>query len=138
NGAARRIDVTNLSFPDFHFDLILCNHVLEHVPDDRRAMSELRRVLKKNGRAILQVPISLSAAATDEAPSITSPAIRERRFGQFAHVRLYARHDYLERLRASGFSVSLHQVGLEPSHGCENRYGIIEGEELFIATRGVD
>lgn len=102
-----RVDVTAIPYPDKTFDLMLCNHVLEHVPDDRRAMRELRRVLKDNGVALLQAPLALALDETDEDLSITDPAERERRFGQFDHVRLYAVRDYAERLSEAGFEVSL-------------------------------
>jgi SAM-dependent methyltransferase len=101
------IDVTDIPYPDGTFDLIVCNHVLEHVPDDRRAMRELRRVLKNDGSAILQVPLALAADRTDEDPTVTDWAERERRFGQFDHLRLYAVDDYVSRLRQAGFDVEL-------------------------------
>ena len=102
-----RVDVTAIPYPDKTFDLVLCNHVLEHVADDRRAMRELRRVLKDDGVALLQVPLSLMLEDTDEDLSITDPAQRERRFGQFDHLRLYAVRDYAERLSEAGFDVEL-------------------------------
>ena len=102
-----QVDVTAIPYPDKTFDLILCNHVLEHVPDDRRAMRELRRVLKDDGVALLQAPLALALDDTDEDLSITDPAERERRFGQFDHVRLYAVRDYAERLSEAGFNVEL-------------------------------
>jgi SAM-dependent methyltransferase len=78
--------------------------VLEHVPDDRRAMRELHRVLRPGGWAILQVPDDRSRSRTYEDPTVTSPAERERLFGQWDHVRVYGR-DYPERLRQAGFQV---------------------------------
>jgi SAM-dependent methyltransferase len=96
-----RIDVTALDFPDESFDVVLCNHVLEHVPDDRRALRELRRVLAPGGWASLLVP-DLHTPATDEDPTVTSPAERLRRFGQRDHVRRYG-WDYVGRLEEAGF-----------------------------------
>jgi len=101
------VDVTAIPYPDKTFDLILCNHVLEHVADDRRAMRELRRVLKDDGVALLQVPLALALEDTDEDLSVTDPAERERRFGQFDHLRLYAVRDYAARLSEAGFDVEL-------------------------------
>ena len=101
-----RIDVTRIQFPDAQFDLVICNHVLEHVPDDSLAMREICRVLKPGGRAILQVPISQRLTRTFEDPSITDPKDRERVFGQWDHVRVYG-SDYTERLRQAGFSVDI-------------------------------
>src|SRR6185503_7695510 len=85
------------------FDVIYCSHVLEHVPDDRLARSQLRRGLKRAGWAVLLVPIT--AAQTIEDPTVTDPAERERLFGQHDHVRRYG-PDYVDRLRDAGFSVS--------------------------------
>jgi SAM-dependent methyltransferase len=108
--ADRRIDVTALEFPDGTFDAILCNHVLEHVRDDRRAMSELRRVLRPGGWALL-VP-TIRNARTDEDPSVEDPDERTRRFGQHDHVRIYG-WDYLERLDDAGFDVQVERLGEE-------------------------
>jgi SAM-dependent methyltransferase len=100
------MDVTRIEFPDAQFDLVICNHVLEHVPDDSLAMREICRVLKPDGRAILQVPISQRLTTTLEDPSITDPHDRERVFGQWDHVRVYG-PDYTERLCHAGFSVDI-------------------------------
>ncbi len=100
----KNMDITAVSYPDNHFDAIICSHVLEHVPNDKRAMQELHRVLHHNGWAILQVPIDYSQAATFEDNSITSPEEREKYFGQHDHLRLYGR-DYAQRLQQAGFKV---------------------------------
>jgi ubiquinone/menaquinone biosynthesis C-methylase UbiE len=99
-----RADLTDISLQENSVDLVICNHVLEHVPDDALAMRELHRVLKPGGIAILQVPISTKLKLTDEDHRITSPEQREKRFGQYDHVRLYG-SDYTDRLVAAGFSV---------------------------------
>jgi SAM-dependent methyltransferase len=96
------LDVTRLRFPAGAFDAVICNHVLEHVPDDRTAMRELRRVLAPDGWAILLVP-DVESARTVEDPSVTDAGERLRRFGQEDHVRRYSR-DYLDRLLAAGFT----------------------------------
>src|SRR5262249_12053387 len=98
-----RAHLTALPSPDRRFHLTLCHHVLEHVREDRRAMRELRRVLKDGGTALLQVPLSLRLSDTDEDLSDIAPAERERRFGQFDHLRLYAVSDYIARLTEAGF-----------------------------------
>jgi SAM-dependent methyltransferase len=105
--ATEHMDLTDLRFADERFDAIICLHVLEHIADDRKAMSELCRVLRRGGWAILEVPMVLERE-TEEDPSISSPRERERRFGQPDHVRRYGR-DFLDRLAAAGFSVSLDQ-----------------------------
>ena len=101
-----RIDVTDLEFEDGSFDAVVCNHVLEHVPDDRGAMRELRRVLRPGGWALLQVPLDPNKAGTVEDPSVSDPQEMLRRFGQEDHVRIYGL-DYADRLREAGFSVQL-------------------------------
>ena len=98
-----RLDVSDMDLPDSSFDLILCSHVLEHVPDDRSAMGELRRVLTGGGLALVLVPYR-PAVTTFEDPSITSPLDRMVAFGQQDHVRIYG-NDLPDRLRAAGFEV---------------------------------
>jgi SAM-dependent methyltransferase len=102
-GVDVRCDITALDFPDESFDVVVCSHVLEHVHDDRRAIRELHRVLRPGGVAYIQVPYA-SDQPTDEDPRITDPRERERRFGQFDHVRMYGR-DLIGRLREPGFQV---------------------------------
>jgi len=100
-------DLTNIPFSDETFDLVLCSHVLEHIPDDRKAMAEILRVLRPGGQALLLVPFALDGAGTDEDVALSDPQEQERRFGQWDHVRLYDRDDFLQRLRAVGFDVDL-------------------------------
>lgn len=102
--AEYHFDLHDIPFGADEFDVILCNHVLEHVEDDRRCMSEMYRVLKPGGWAIMQVPIDYSRAETYEDPTITDPLEREKHFWQKDHVRLYGR-DYGERLKEAGFEV---------------------------------
>ena len=99
-------DVTALSFADQSFDLVIANHVLEHISDDLKAMSEIYRVLKKGGIAILQVPYSETISATIEEPLIANPERQSELFGQKDHVRIYQLNDYISRLGQSGFIVS--------------------------------
>ena len=130
------LDVTALPFSDEVFDTILCNHVLEHVPDDRQALRELHRAMKPGGWAILQVPISLALDRTYEDFSITDPEAREAIFGQFDHVRLYAR-DYRARLAAAGFDVAVFDWTVEPGsiRNRRNRSGLNRKEAVFLAAR---
>ena len=97
-----KMDVTNIQFPDNSFDVVYCSHVLEHIPDDRRAMREFQRILKPGGWAILLVPIT--SERTFEDPSVVDPAERLRLFGQEDHVRTYG-PDYSQRLAEAGFDV---------------------------------
>lgn len=95
-----RVDVTRLPWPDGQFDLLYCSHVLEHVPDDRAALREFRRVLAPRGMALLLVP--MTAPATFEDPTITDPRDRLLAFGQEDHVRRYG-PDVRDRIRDAGF-----------------------------------
>lgn len=100
-------DITRLSFPDNSFDIVIANHILEHIPEDRRAISEIFRVLKPAGVAVLQVPLSETLPSTLEDPFIDDPAKQERLYGQKDHVRIYALHDYIDRLTKAGFKVKI-------------------------------
>lgn len=99
-----KLDVQAMPFADNTFDIVICNHVLEHVDNDRQAMTEIRRVLKPGGFAILQVPMDLSMEETLENPEYNTPELREKYFQQRDHLRLYGR-DYAQRLASSGFDV---------------------------------
>ena len=101
-------DITALPFPEAGFDVVLCSHVLEHVGDDHQALTEIGRVLRPGGTALLLVPLDESRAETYEDPSITSPSEREKAFRQYDHVRVYGR-DFTERVRAAGLDVEIDQ-----------------------------
>jgi colanic acid/amylovoran biosynthesis glycosyltransferase len=103
-GVDVRASLEQLPFPDSRFDAVIANHVLEHVPSDRQALGEVRRVLKPGGWASLQVPVAREHQSTREDPSVTSPQERKKRFGQHDHVRWYGA-DYGARLREAGFDV---------------------------------
>ena len=131
-----KMDITDIQYDDHTFDMIICNHVLEHVLDDRKAMAELFRVLKSDGWAILQVPISLSLDSTFEDQTVTTPEEREQIFGQDDHVRIYA-DDYKDRLEGVGFTVEEFRwtEGSADFGGSNNRYGLIEDEIIYIAFK---
>ncbi|MER3318720.1 MAG: methyltransferase domain-containing protein [Allomuricauda sp.] len=99
-----KADICNLPFQDNSFDVILCNHVLEHIPDDTKAMQELYRIMKPGGWGIFQIPQDLTREQTFEDDSITDRKERARIFGQYDHVRIYGR-DYFDKLRSIGFTV---------------------------------
>lgn len=132
--AMTRMDIANLGFADQAFDAIICSHVLEHVPDDRRALSELFRVLKPGGWAVIQVPISFSLEETYEDPTITEPEERHRAFGQRDHLRIYGK-DYLNRLRDAGFDVDTWSYAEELSEAEAHKHGLLEGEKLFVCRK---
>ncbi len=132
-GAMRRIDLTDIDWPAESFDLIYCSHMLEHIPQDRKAMGELYRVLDKNGWVLVQVPLSMEHS-TQENLAITDPKERERLYGQWDHVRLYGK-DIVDRLRDTGFAVSvvLGSDILTPEE-CR-RMNIAPGELLFSCNK---
>jgi len=126
-------DITDLYFDPSSFDFVLCVHVLEHVPEDRKAISELYRVLRPGGTALIQVPPS-NLEVTAEDPSVTDPRERERLFGQFDHVRLCG-SDYKGRLEEPGFDVEMvdYPALLEPS--TRARYGLRVGEPFYVCVK---
>ncbi len=132
-----KLDVMMLPFADASFDLIICNHVLEHVRDDRAAMTELHRVLRPGRQAILQVPIALALQDTLEDPSASTEAERIRMFGQRDHVRLYAAGDYMNRLRSAGFFVSLSRALDCLGEDAVGRHALL-GEEPVFSCRSSD
>ncbi len=99
-----KADICNLPFNDNSFDYILCNHVLEHIYDDDKAMKEIFRVLNKNGIAILQVPIDIKNDLTHEGRDIDDKEVRNKLFGQYDHLRMYGL-DYFKKLKKVGFDV---------------------------------
>ena len=99
-----KADICNLPFKDNTFDVILCNHVLEHIPNDTKAMQELYRVMKVGGMGVFQIPQDLKRATTFQDDTITDKKARAEIFGQYDHVRIYGR-DYFEKLRGIGFKV---------------------------------
>lgn len=135
--AMKQIDITNIELTDNQFDLIVCNHVLEHIPDDRRAMMELYRILKPGGRAILQVPISLSLEKTLENDNVVTLEDREKYFGQYDHVRIYAR-DYEKRLREAGFTVVVFDLLSSIGEKEYLRYGCRKEETIYICSKPDD
>ena len=129
-----KADICDLPFEDNTYDFIICNHVLEHIPDDIKAMSELFRILKPGGRAILQIPQDLNRDETYEDFSITDPSEREKHFGQYDHVRVYGK-DYFERLRSVGFKVEEVDYSSELSDDEIDRYRLAKGEIIPLAIK---
>jgi ubiquinone/menaquinone biosynthesis C-methylase UbiE/glycosyltransferase involved in cell wall biosynthesis len=132
--AMLKMDITDIKYKDSSFDVVICNHVLEHIQDDRKAMAELYRVLKPGCWAILQVPISLSLGKTYEDPMITKPEERERVFGQSDHVRIYAK-DYKDRLEKIGFSVEVYSFAKEFGDSAVSKYALLKDENIYICSK---
>ncbi|MFY0687322.1 MAG: methyltransferase domain-containing protein [Cyclobacteriaceae bacterium] len=130
-----KMDIHEIPFDDNTFDVIFCNHVLEHVDDDIKAMSEMYRVLKPGGWAILQIPLFYPLPEkTYEDSSITSAKEREKAFGQDDHVRLYG-HDYTERIKSVGFKVEGADFIKSLSADQIKRYALPADEPIFNAIK---
>ena len=129
-----KADIVNLPFNDNSFDVIFCNHVLEHIQDDTKAMKELFRVMKKGGMGVFQVPQDLNRDVTFEDNSITDPKERAKIFGQYDHVRVYGR-DYFDKLRSVGFKVEEVNYSQKISSELSSRYRLMEGELLPVVFK---
>ncbi len=129
-----KIDITDIPFEDNYFDVILCNHVLEHIPDDIKAMSELYRVMKKGSWGIFQVPIGYKREKTYEDFSITTAEDREKAFGQNDHVRWYGQ-DYKNRLINVGFKVIEDDYIKKFSSEELFRFGLSPSEHIYYCEK---
>jgi len=129
-----KADICQLPFEDHSFDMILCNHVLEHIPDDQKAMQELFRVLRPGGLGIFQIPQDLSRATTFQDDSITDPKERASIFGQYDHVRVYGM-DYFDRLSQVGFQVKAVDYTAQFSEEEIKKYELAKGELLPVCRK---
>jgi SAM-dependent methyltransferase len=129
-----KADICDLPFKDNTYDFILCNHVLEHIPDDTQAMQEIYRILKPGGTAILQIPQDLNRQTTFEDNSITSPKERAKIFGQYDHVRVYGR-DFFNKLRGIGFKVEEVNYSSKLSLAEIDKYRIAKEEIIPVCTK---
>ncbi|MFQ3213421.1 MAG: SAM-dependent methyltransferase [Marivirga sp.] len=130
-----KMDIHDIPFPENTFDVTFCNHVMEHVHDDLRAMRELYRVLKPGGWGIIQVPFFPPIPdKTFEDNSITDPKVREKIFGQDDHVRLYG-HDYPERLRTAGFTVKEENYIHEIPQEWIQKFALPKNEIIYLVKK---
>jgi SAM-dependent methyltransferase len=138
-GGAIYLDITDMSrFKDGTFDVIICNHVLEHVIDDRRGMREIYRTLKSGGFAILQVPVSRNIESSIEDLSALTEEERTERFGQSDHVRIYAEKDYLSRLAEVGFAVENIPCGILCPKKDAELWAVNRSESVYVAKKRSD
>ncbi len=130
-----KMDIHHIPFPENCFDRVFCNHVLEHVEDDIKALREIRRVLRPGGWAILQVPFFYPVPAfTLEDISVTSPRTREKLFGQADHVRKYGR-DYPDRIAQAGLVAVADAFGQRLSDEQAARYGVMKNEVIYVGIK---
>jgi len=130
SGVTHQVDITKVPLPDASYDVVMANHVLEHIGDDRAAMRELFRLLKPGGVALLSVPINATRQETYENPSVTGDAARWAHFSAHDHLRYYGL-DFASRLQDAGFQTEIFRVSPED----EVRHGLLRDEWIYIAHR---
>ncbi len=131
--ATLHFDVQQIPLDDESFDILICNHLLEHVESDHEALKELYRVIRHGGWGIILSPIDESRETTFEDDSITDEAERTRIFGQYDHRRIYGR-DYADRLREAGFEVEVIDYASQLSPEERTRYALTD-EKLYIVRK---
>jgi SAM-dependent methyltransferase len=129
-----KMDLHQIPFSSDTFDVVMANHVMEHVRDDITCMKEIYRVLKPGGWAIMQVPSDYSLEKTYENPAITKPADREKHFGQRDHVRQYGL-DYNKRLEQAGFKVLVDDYVKQLPEEKVCRYALPKEELIYFCTK---
>lgn len=132
--ADMHFDLHDIPLEDNQYDVIFCNHVMEHVDDYHRCMQELLRIMKPGGWGIMQVPIDYTRTETYEDPTITDPKEREKHFWQYDHVRLFAQ-DYPDKLRNAGFEVENFEFKKEMEEEYYKRYRFQDSEILYIVRK---
>jgi SAM-dependent methyltransferase len=130
-----KVDLMDMKlYEEGEFDFFICSHVLEHVEDDRKALSELFRITRPGGWGIAMVPIALGLQDIDEDPRLTDESERWRRFGQNDHVRLYSKQGFLDRLVEAGFEVQ--QLGADYFGKASFEENAIDlGSVLYVVSR---
>ncbi len=129
-----KTDIRDMVFEDNRFDVVICNHVLEHIDEEQKAMKEILRVMKPEGWAILQVPVDYSLDETFEDASIISSEDRQKYYGQYDHVRLYGK-DYPQRLRQAGFEVTEDNFVYSFSEDMQNKYRFDKQEIIYFCKK---
>ncbi len=129
-----KADICDLPFKNEEFDIVFCNHVLEHIPDDTKAMQELYRVLKNDGLGFFQIPQDVNRDTTFEDDSITDPKERTKIFGQYDHVRVYGL-DYFDKLRSIGFKVKEVHYAKSINPELVKKYALAPNEILPICYK---
>jgi ubiquinone/menaquinone biosynthesis C-methylase UbiE len=127
-------DLHDIPLEDNRFDVVFCNHVMEHVNDPIQCMKELFRVMKPGGWAIMQVPQDMSREITYEDPTIVTPEDREKHFWQKDHVRLFGR-DYPQWLEKAGFTIEIYDVQKNYDKQTIDRFRLMKDELLYIARK---
>ena len=129
-GVTHQVDIVDTKLPAETYDVVMANHVLEHIPDDRAAMRELFRLLKPGGIALLSVPLNASRQETYENPAVSGNAARWAHFSAHDHLRYYGM-DFADRLAAVGFAVETFRVSPED----EVKYALLRDEWIYVARK---
>ena len=129
-----KFDLHDIPLEDNKYDVVFCNHVLEHVEDDHKCMTELYRIMKPGGWGIFQVPIDFNRDETYEDPTITDPKDREEHFWQYDHVRLFGL-DYPKKLEAAGFTVKTYDCEEKIGKELIERYRLQKEEKLYVCYK---
>lgn len=132
--ADMHFDLHNIPLEDNQYDVVFCNHVMEHVEDYHQCMTELYRIMKPGGWGIMQVPIDYSREETYEDPTITDPKEREKHFWQYDHVRLFGK-DYPDKLKAAGFDVEHFEFKKELPKEQYEKYRFQDSEILYVVRK---
>lgn len=128
------LDLTKLDLPDESWDVMICYHILEHIPDDRQAIREMFRVLKPGGWAVVQVPVR-EQPDTLEDPAIVTPEQRDEAYGQADHVRFYGWKDFAERFEAAGFEVTIERFGRELNEDAVREFALMRDERIYLVRK---
>jgi SAM-dependent methyltransferase len=129
-----KMDILNIPLPDNQFDCIICYHVLEHIPDDKKAIRELVRVLKPGGWAIIQSPVDANRDKTFEDPNAIPAEERERFLGGRGHVRIYGK-DYKDRLEEAGFVVKVDNYVKHLGNSIIRKYSLMKDEDIYLCLK---
>lgn len=135
NDVDDKLDVCDMHlYPDNTFDFLVCSHVLEHVPDDAKAMKELHRVLRPGGKGIVMVPIYLDNDNFDEDPTLEDEGERWRRFAQLDHIRMYNQQTFINRLQGAHFEIQMLR-NKDFSEYSFSRLGLSQTSTLYVVTK---
>lgn len=133
-GIRKAVDITCIPYEANSFDMIICNHVLEHIPDEKKALSELFRVLSDEGIAFINTPVSEELEVTLEKSEYNTPELRSRYYGQCDHVRRYGR-DYIRHLQSAGFIVEEIKVNENYTEEELTKFGLLRGEKVYCCRK---
>lgn len=135
NSEIENIDATNINYEDSYFDIVICNHVLEHIPEYNKALKEIYRVLKRGGIAILQTPYSKLLKNNFEDPGINNDSLRNFFYGQFDHVRILSENQFFNDLKKNKFKLKIMKHKNTFDSKTSHRYGVNSKEDLIMVEK---